>query len=483
MPSTYSSSLRLELQAAGENAFTWGTKTNNNLNLIEQAITGYTKITLVSASSTYTLPIADASASPGRNAFIEFAGTVASAISVVVPDAAKGYWVKNSATGSNLTFRTSSGTGVTLPTNDWVFLISDGASVVATAPTSLVNYARLNATNTFTATNNLNGSVSVGGAATFASTVDIQSAASLASTLTVGGGANLRSNLSVVGNVLVSGSTLLTSVVDIKGATSLASTLIVTGSAEFKSNVSIMGRLLVPNEIYVGNQLRVGPFSGSWYVNFTSAAAFFNTYALFTSATLFSSSVVFTGDIKVSASAGSSKFFRCYQRAEFNSAVIVSGSFTARGNTTLASTVSFQNASATMSNTKIIVYSDCSLTFEGGSNFTALGVGAPVDVNTNAVNAIAIVNGTAPTASQPQGILLYAEDVAASSELKVRDEAGNVTTLSPHNFSRCGGPSENLAWSHYSENAGKFVNVDMLRLARLVEKITGEKLVFMGDLP
>ena len=86
MPSTYSSSLRLELQATGENANTWGTKTNNNLNLIEQAVAGYVQITLTSASATYTLDIADASASDGRNAFIEFVGTVASAISVVVPD-------------------------------------------------------------------------------------------------------------------------------------------------------------------------------------------------------------------------------------------------------------------------------------------------------------------------------------------------------------------------------------------------------------
>ena len=151
MPSTYSSSRRLELQATGENANTWGTKTNNNLNLIEQAVAGYVKITLVSASATYNLTIDNASASDGRNAFIEFAGTVASAISVVVPDVEKGYWVKNSATGSNLTFRTSGGTGFTLPQNDWIFVISDGASAYPVT-TSLTNYARINQANTFTNT-------------------------------------------------------------------------------------------------------------------------------------------------------------------------------------------------------------------------------------------------------------------------------------------------------------------------------------------
>lgn len=51
---------------------------------------------------------------------------------------------------------------------------------------------------------------------------------------------------------------------------------------------------------------------------------------------------------------------------------------------------------------------------------------------TNAAKVLAIGNGTAPTTSITDGIQLWAEDVAGSSELRVRDEAGNVTTLSPH---------------------------------------------------
>ena len=80
-----------------------------------------------------------------------------------------------------------------------------------------------------------------------------------------------------------------------------------------------------------------------------------------------------------------------------------------------------------------------------------------------------------------RGVNFVAEDVAASSELKVRDEAGNITVLSPHNFSRIpGGRSEEMAWSFYSERDGKYMTVDMLRLARLLEKLTGEKLVYTG---
>ena len=82
-----------------------------------------------------------------------------------------------------------------------------------------------------------------------------------------------------------------------------------------------------------------------------------------------------------------------------------------------------------------------------------------------------------PTSSPDNLVQLYAEDVAASSELKVRDEAGNVTTLSPHNFSLIGPASDPLAWSHYSENDHDKINVDMLNTVRLVETMSSEKLV------
>ena len=38
MASTFSTSLKLELQATGENAGTWGTKTNTNLELVDSII-------------------------------------------------------------------------------------------------------------------------------------------------------------------------------------------------------------------------------------------------------------------------------------------------------------------------------------------------------------------------------------------------------------------------------------------------------------
>jgi len=72
---------------------------------------------------------------------------------------------------------------------------------------------------------------------------------------------------------------------------------------------------------------------------------------------------------------------------------------------------------------------------------------------------------------------------AQSGEMRVIDASGNNTLLSPHNFSLIpGGASEDRAWSYYSENQqGQKVNVDMMRLARLVEGLTGEKLIYTEE--
>ncbi len=114
------------------------------------------------------------------------------------------------------------------------------------------------------------------------------------------------------------------------------------------------------------------------------------------------------------------------------------------------------------------------LTLDANRNLLLNGTAAPA----SGVGTFAIFNGTAPTGSVTDGCVLYTEDVSSSSELKVRDEAGNVTTLSPHNFSLISeGPSEDMAWSYYSERDGKRINIDMLKAIRVLEKLSGEKLV------
>ncbi len=103
------------------------------------------------------------------------------------------------------------------------------------------------------------------------------------------------------------------------------------------------------------------------------------------------------------------------------------------------------------------------------------------DGNIGLSGSLAIANDIAPTSSPQNLVQLYAEDDAGSSELQVRDEAGNVTTLSPHNFSLIGEPSEPMAWSYFSERGTTSINVDMLRAIRILEDISGSKLVYLSD--
>jgi hypothetical protein len=60
MASTYTG-LGVELQATGENAGTWGTKTNTNLQLIEQISGGFTQQSIAGGAQTTTLSVSDGS--------------------------------------------------------------------------------------------------------------------------------------------------------------------------------------------------------------------------------------------------------------------------------------------------------------------------------------------------------------------------------------------------------------------------------------
>jgi hypothetical protein len=101
---------------------------------------------------------------------------------------------------------------------------------------------------------------------------------------------------------------------------------------------------------------------------------------------------------------------------------------------------------------------------------------------------LAIANGTAPSSSPADVIQLYAEDESASSELKVRDEAGNITILSPHPpafLESLENDAEGMAWAYNSVNpyVGKEISVDMFGAIQSIEEITGKQFIFIKDIP
>lgn len=107
------------------------------------------------------------------------------------------------------------------------------------------------------------------------------------------------------------------------------------------------------------------------------------------------------------------------------------------------------------------------------------------EVNTG-TSKLVMSSTTAPASSIADSIILFAEDIATSSELRVRDEGGTVTTLSPHNFSLfTPDPSYEFPWSYYSRNAflGKEINVDMYGAIREIERLSGKQFIYLNDIP
>jgi len=112
MASTYTP-LGVEKMATGENAGTWGTKTNTNLEIIEQFAGGYTT-QAVSDSGDTDLSVTDGGTGATlAHRVIDLTGALTGARNVTIPiDVQQLYAVKNSTTGSQaVTFKYVSGTG------------------------------------------------------------------------------------------------------------------------------------------------------------------------------------------------------------------------------------------------------------------------------------------------------------------------------------------------------------------------------------
>jgi len=132
MASTFSSDLKLELMATGENAGTWGTKTNTNLELVQQAIAGFESITLSSGSTT-ALVMSNASISTARNMVIKFATiTLSGATTVTIPDSIEKFYIFDCrliTNPTNLTIKTASGTGFTIDASKIYAAYADGTNL------------------------------------------------------------------------------------------------------------------------------------------------------------------------------------------------------------------------------------------------------------------------------------------------------------------------------------------------------------------
>ena len=116
MASTYTP-LGVELQATGENAGTWGTKTNTNLQIIEQISGGFISKSIAGGAQTTTLSVSDGSTGAElAHRMIEFTGSITGNQVVTIPlDVQTFYFLRNSTSGAyTVQFKYVSGSGASV---------------------------------------------------------------------------------------------------------------------------------------------------------------------------------------------------------------------------------------------------------------------------------------------------------------------------------------------------------------------------------
>ena len=128
-------------------------------------------------------------------------------------------------------------------------------------------------------------------------------------------------------------------------------------------------------------------------------------------------------------------------------------------------TQTFMNAAGTKTMATFNAATSVDLNYNNNTKFQTSNTGVAL----TGVMAMAVESG------DPSGVAnnahIYAKDDSASAEVYVRDEAGNVTKLSPHN--------KQGEWEYFSRNTktGKTVRVNMEEMIKDIEKLTGKKYI------
>ena len=137
MASTYTD-IGTELMTTGENAGNWGTKTNTNLQILEEAVRGYISQSIAGGVQTTTLTYTDGTvgqSDAARNMIIALTGTITGNQTVTVPAVEKMWIIDNQTSGAyTVNIKVSGQTGVTWGASDkgTKILYGNGTDVVDT---------------------------------------------------------------------------------------------------------------------------------------------------------------------------------------------------------------------------------------------------------------------------------------------------------------------------------------------------------------
>ena len=257
---TFTSRIRLEKQANGENSGTWGTVLNQNvIDLVDEAIAGYT---IVSCSATAVeLTTNNGSSDQARSAALELQGTLTSSVDITIPSVSKIYFVKNNTSGSYpITLKTAATTAKTTVTQGGTGpFICDGTNVFSGADTTGLGLGTASTLNFGTADANL---IPV-------SSADIRYVpTSTSSTIT--------SNKVFSGTVITSGTNTFTSTTTHSGTAVFNAQISATSSATFSGAVgtpivSLSAATSVALDLSSGNDFGITLGNATTLVNPTNA--------------------------------------------------------------------------------------------------------------------------------------------------------------------------------------------------------------------
>jgi len=134
MASTFSNDLKLELITTGEKAGLWGSITNTNLQILQQAASGYISLAMT-GSSDITVALTDGAVSDGKNLYFKLTGTLARNQTLIMPSGSERVFIIEDATDRTtankytLSVKTAgSSTPVAVPVGAVMLLKSDGTN-------------------------------------------------------------------------------------------------------------------------------------------------------------------------------------------------------------------------------------------------------------------------------------------------------------------------------------------------------------------
>ena len=250
MASTYTTSLKIQEIGNGEQSGVWGSTTNTNWTLIEQAVAGVQTITM--SNSNYTLTNLNGVSDEARNMVLVVQGTNSNIYQVIIPaNQPKMYVIYNNTTGGYaITIGTTGvgGTLISVPNGVTAQVYTDGTNTYSAQTGSAGNFL-------------VNGNLSVTGNQVDVGNMSVGGTFGVTGTSTFTGTATFNGALIAGGTSTFSGTTTVPTTTTGDNSTNAASTALVTAKINAITSV--------PNSNAITN-------SGGWSVTPSGTKLYFN---------------------------------------------------------------------------------------------------------------------------------------------------------------------------------------------------------------